>query len=362
MRILLLLSVLCAAAAGPSARPPAAIAPFFAPPARYAGDYGSYRSPLLFDNGEKVKSAADWQRRREEIRRYWQSKLGPWPPLIEKPAFETLAEERRESFTQRKVRFPIAPGRLTEGYLLLPDGPGPFPAVVTVYYEPETAIGKGQSQLRDFAYQLARRGFVALSIGSPYDRNYPVEGGTPLQPLSFLGYVGANAYNAVAALPQVDPKRVGIVGHSYGGKWALFSAALYDKYAASVWSDPGIVFDEKRSNVNYWEPWYLGYDPKVQRMRGTITPERPRTGPYKQLMEEGRDLHELHALMAPRPFLVSGGAEDPVERWKALNHAVAVNKLLGYENRVAMTNRPTHGPNPESNEQIYTFFEWALKR
>jgi len=34
----------------------------------------------------------------------------------------------------------------------------------------------------------------------------------------------------------------------------------------------------------------------------------------------------------------------------------------GAENRVAMTNRPTHSPTPESNEALYRFFEWALKR
>ena len=72
-------------------------------------------------------------------------------------------------------------------------------------------------------------------------------------------------------------------------------------------------------------------------------------------------LTDLHALIAPRPFLVSGGAEDQPERWKALNHLVAVNKLLGYENRVAMTNRKQHSPDAESNEALYTFFEWALK-
>src|SRR5258708_9943229 len=65
--------------------------------------------------------------------------------------------------------------------------------------------------------------------------------------------------------------------------------------------------------------------------------------------------------MAPRPFLVSGGSEDPPERWKALNHAVAVNKLLGVENRVAMTNRKDHSPNAESNEILYLFFESVLK-
>jgi hypothetical protein len=78
-------------------------------------------------------------------------------------------------------------------------------------------------------------------------------------------------------------------------------------------------------------------------------------------MELGHDLHELHALMAPRPFLVSGGAEDRAERWVPLNHSIAVNKLLGFENRVAMTNRKTHGPTVESNEQLYAFFEMFLK-
>jgi hypothetical protein len=91
------------------------------------------------------------------------------------------------------------------------------------------------------------------------------------------------------------------------------------------------------------------------------TADNPRTGPYKRLIADGRDLHELHALMAPRPFLVSGGSEDPPERWRALNHSVAVNALLGFTNRVAMTNRPRHDPTEESNEHIYRFFEHFLK-
>lgn len=84
-------------------------------------------------------------------------------------------------------------------------------------------------------------------------------------------------------------------------------------------------------------------------------------GLYPYLMNNNYDLHELHALMAPRPFLVSGGSSDPVERWIPLNHSIAVNRLLGYKNRVAMTNRPKHEPNPESNEIVYSFFECFLK-
>jgi len=67
-------------------------------------------------------------------------------------------------------------------------------------------------------------------------------------------------------------------------------------------------------------------------------------------------------LMAPRPFLVSGGSEDTPERWKALNHTIAVNEVLGYKNRVAMSNREGHSPTAESNEQIYRFFEHFLKK
>jgi hypothetical protein len=203
-----------------------------------------------------------------------------------------------------------------------------------------------------------------LSIGSPGgDARLPVlSAGAKCQPLSYLGYISANMWQALASLPDVDSKRIGIVGHSYGGKWSLFGSCLWEKYACAVWSDPGIVFDETRGSINYQEPWYLGLDPAITRKPGLVSAESPRTGAYKTLIEKGHNLQELHALMAPRPFLVSGGAEDPPKRWAALNHSIAVNKLLGVKDRVAMTNREKHDPNEESNEQIYRFFEFWLKR
>lgn len=336
------------------------IARFFEPPAELAGELGDYRSPLIFDDGRPVKTADQWQRRRQEILKFWHDELGPWPPLIEKPAIETLGAERTGGLTRRKVGLQVAPELRVEGYLLVPEGKGPFPAVLVVYYDAETGAGlKPGNKFRDFGYQLARRGFVALSIGWP--RDFTSKMSPRLQPLSCLAYVAANCYNGLATLPEVDPKRVGVVGHSFGGKWAMFASCLYDKFACSAWCDPGIVFDEKRPNVNYWEPWYLGWEPGRTRKPGIPTDANPRTGAYKRLFEAGRDLHELHALMAPRPLLVSGGAEDRPERWKALNHAIAVNRLLGYENRVAMTNREGHSPTEESNEQLYLFFEYFLK-
>jgi hypothetical protein len=348
---------------------PGQIAPFFSPPPELAKDFGKYRSPLKFYNGTLVKTQQDWQRRRNEILKTWHGIMGLWPPMIEKPKIEYLETKRRENFTQHRVRLEIAPKQQTvDGYLLVPDGTGLFPAILVVYYDTETAVGLGK-EFRDFAYQLTKRGFVTLSIGTPefsslkapYKVLYESAiDETPLQPLSALAYVAANCHTALANMPQVDPNRIGIIGHSYGGKWAMFASCLYDKFACSVWSDPGIVFDEKRPNVNYWEPWYLGYDPNQQRKSGIPNATKPRTGAYRKLFIDGFDLHELHALMAPRPFLVSGGSEDRSERWKALNHSIEVNKLLEHPNRVAMTNRKAHSPTHQSNEQVYLFLEHFL--
>ncbi|MBN1507812.1 MAG: hypothetical protein JW955_13260 [Sedimentisphaerales bacterium] len=342
----------------------------FGPPPRFAGNFGQYKSPLEFNDGTPVKTAADWRKRRQEIIAAWRGLTGFWPPLIEKPQVQYVATTHRENFTQHKVTIEIAPGQQTVGgYLLVPDGEGPLPAVLVVYYDPETGAGLGK-ELRDFGCQLAKRGFVALSIGTPEFASLKppyrplcesAEGQPQLQPLSALAYVAANCHTALANLPSVDPGRIGVVGHSYGGKWAMFASCLYEKFACAVWSDPGIVFDETRPNVNYWEPWYLGWEPSRQRKPGVPSDTNPRTGPYKTMIEAGRDLHELHALMAPRPFLVSGGAEDPPHRWQALSHTIAVNRLLGYADRVAMTTRDTHDPTRQSNEQIYAFFEHFLK-
>ena len=339
------------------------IEPYFTPPQEYAGDLGKFRPLLKFENGDSVDTPAEWAKRREELLQYWQSQLGQWPPLLEKPVLENMVVTNREGFQQRKVKVQIAPDQHATGYLLVPSGKGPFPAVFVPYYEPETSVGLSEAKLRDFAYQLTKRGFVTLSIGSPGgDARKPDKGQAQCQPLYYLAYVAANCANALANLPEVDPQRIGVVGHSYGGKWAMFAAAFYPKFAAAAWSDPGIVFDESRPNVNYWEPWYLGLDPETARKPGVPNENNPRTGPYKNLFESGRDLHEVMALIAPRPFLVSGGSEDPAERWRALNHIVGVNELLGHTDRVAMTTRPKHDPTSESNEVIYQFFEYFLGR
>lgn len=376
------LGVAAACAVGEAAAQPsdargalwAAIEPFSRPPEEWAGRFGPYRSPLKFADGAVARTPEDWQRRRREILDTWQRRLGPWPPRLERPAVKRLESTQREGFTQHHVHIQIsAQGEMADGYLLLPPGEGPFPAVLVPFYEPLTSIGQGQQGRgsHDYGWQLVQRGFVTLSIGTPGSVEKPGLDTRQLltalgeeqrrQPLSILAYVAANCHTALAQMPEVDPQRIGIIGLSYGGKWTLFASCLDERFACAVWSDPGIVFNEANRNVNYWEPWYLGYEAGTRRQPGVPSADNPRTGLYKALVESGEDLVDFLALIAPRPVLVSGGTEDPPRNWQALNHIVQVNDLLGQKNRVFMTARSTHRPTPEALELELKFLEYWLR-
>lgn len=341
--------------------------PYFSVPFDFLDDFGGYTSPLMTEDGSPITTLEDWEVQRVKIREKWNDLLGEWPAPITNPSFEVLEEQAMDTYLQQKIRFEWVPGQYTDGYLLVPNQGEDLAAVVTVFYEPETGIGIGKPN-RDFALQLVKRGFVTLSLGTTestenqtYSIYYPDIDSATVQPLSMLAYAANTGWELLSNHPQVDSARIGITGHSYGGKWAMFASCLTDKFAAAAWSDPGIVFESDKPSVNYWEPWYLGYHPRPWRRRGMPTSDNPMYGLYPELLEKNLDLHELHVLMAPRPFFVSGGSEDPRERWIPLNHSIAVNRLYGLDHRVGMSNRPNHDPNEASNDIIYTFFEYFLQ-
>ena len=169
---------------------------FFAPPAEYAGQYRAYRSPLKFHNGRRVKTRANWKKRRIEILTRWTKLMGEWPPLLKDRQMKITDTVRRDGFTQYRARFNWTPNEGTQGFLLVPDGKGKKPAVITVYYEPETAVGLGKPDHpnRDFAYQLTKRGFVTFSLGTTeataagtFSLYFPDIENATVEPLSMLG-------------------------------------------------------------------------------------------------------------------------------------------------------------------------------
>ena len=121
------------------------LTPFFTPPPEFRGKLGDYRSVLKFDDGRPVKTTADWSARRQEILKYWHEMMAPWPDLLANPAIQFLSKEHVENFTRCKVRIEVAAGDLQTAYLLIPDGAGPFPAVLVVWYDSASSAGLGKN-------------------------------------------------------------------------------------------------------------------------------------------------------------------------------------------------------------------------
>lgn len=316
-------------------------------------------TPLLVDdNGQPISSIDGWKTRRKELREAWLEFLGPLP---EAPAagieLETVSEEQLDQFTRTLVRYEVEPGRIIEGYLLRPTGESTEkrPAVVvfhgTSVETNRTVAGLVGDPDRHMGPRLAERGFVVFCPANFLweEKNYDasVAAARKRHPKS-LGMAtmladGMRAVDILAALPDVDPERIGAIGHSLGAKEVLYLMAFDDRVKAGVSSEGGISLP----STNWDAPWYLG--------------------PAAKKSDFPRDHHELLALVAPRPLLVLGGetgrgAADGNRSWPHIAAAQKVYRLYGEPVRLGLLNHGEgHKFSPASAEKSFAWLEAGLK-
>ncbi|MBI2929718.1 MAG: alpha/beta fold hydrolase [Verrucomicrobia bacterium] len=139
-------------------------------------------------------------------------------------------------------------GKMTRvfGYIGRPaEGAGPFPAMVLVH-------GGGGKAFREWAEHWAKRGYVALAMdlsGNGPNGRLPDGGPDQSDKSKFREFTDADmrdmwTYHAVAAvvrghsllasLPEVDRRRIGITGISWGGYLTCIVAGIDDRLKVAV--------------------------------------------------------------------------------------------------------------------------------
>lgn len=145
----------------------------------------------------------------------------PHRPQTPKPPFP---------YTETDVTFPNPEASITlAGTLAIPEGSGPFPAVVLVSGsgpQDRNSTVYGHAPFHVISDHLARNGIAVLRVD---DRGVGASGGvfSEATPLDFA----SDAAAAIAFLEtraEIDPARTGIIGHSEGGIIAPLAAARFD--------------------------------------------------------------------------------------------------------------------------------------
>jgi dienelactone hydrolase len=157
-------------------------------------------------------------------------------------------------YVRRLVSYDIPAGRAS-AFLCVPDNLTATAPVVFCHHQHAGEFDLGKSEVcglrgdpdQAYAAELAQRGFITISpdaIGFE-DRNWNDGNNVGWFELSSRLVLGRTlladclqevsiAIDYATSLPEADPDRVGFIGHSYGGRIAMWAPAWDERIVASV--------------------------------------------------------------------------------------------------------------------------------
>lgn len=174
--------------------------------------------------------------------------------MAKEPQVTQAAEKQPTAHTaqnSREVTFTGVGGFKLDGTLLLPNAPGRHSALLLLPGSGPSDRDGNQTGLqinilKELAEKLAENGVATLrfdkrAVGTRYHALYPKDKSALNDFFSWEAFVGdaEAAFKFLQSQPEIDPKSVGVLGHSEGGIIALAMAKDVDPAALVLVSTPG---------------------------------------------------------------------------------------------------------------------------
>lgn len=338
--------------------------------------------PLAWGKAEE-KDFAKWKAQARHVLAECMQNFQPAPKAY---AMEVTDREQRDGYEARKIRFNLSEWSRVPAYLLVPEGEGPFPAIVLLHdHGAHFSIGKEKmvrpfhvapevmedadqwaSQCYDGQYvgdYLARHGYVVLAVdalfwgergrkeGTSYDAQQALASNFLQMGASWGAFINVDDMRSaefLASLPFVDKERVGSLGFSMGAYRSWMLAALTDVVRASAsicWMNTTEHLMTLTNNQNKGGSAYAMLIPALRRYL---------------------DYPHVASIACPKPTLFFNGTRDklfPIEGVKdAYQEMEAVWKSQGASDRlVTKLWDEKHFFNKEMQKETLEFFDRWLK-
>lgn len=338
--------------------------------------------PLAWGKAEE-KDFAKWKAQARHVLAECMQNLQPAPKAY---AMEVTDREQRDGYEARKIRFNLSEWSRVPAYLLVPEGEGPFPAIVLLHdHGAHFSIGKEKMvrpfhvapevmedadqwarQCYDGQYvgdYLARHGYVVLAVdalfwgergrkeGTSYDAQQALASNFLQMGASWGAFINVDDMRSaefLASLPFVDKERVGSLGFSMGAYRSWMLAALTDVVRASAsicWMNTTEHLMTLTNNQNKGGSAYAMLIPALRRYL---------------------DYPHVASIACPKPTLFFNGTRDklfPIEGVRdAYREMEAVWQSQGASDRlVTKLWDEKHFFNKEMQKETLEFFDRWLK-
>lgn len=335
------------------------------------------RDNLLVYRGSDGKPSAvqtldDWSKRRAEIIRGMEAVMGKLPGKEKRCDLEPKTEEEVDcgKYVRRLITYASEPGSRVPAYLCIPKellkSEKRVPAMLCLHGTDNVVghgvvVGLGKNPNRQYASELAERGYVTLAPNYPLLAKYQPD-------LKKLGWESGTlkavwdnmrGLDLLESLPFVDGKAMGTIGHSLGGHNSVFTAVFDGRLKVIVTS----------CGLDSFLDYYNGDEKNWQPERGWCqTRYMLKLADYKgRLTDIPFDFHELIGALAPRHVFIIAPTKDSNFRADSVDRiekaARPVFKLYSHAERLRVEHPDVgHDFPPDMREEAYKLIDAVLAK